>query len=302
MGMEISSRRLQEADSRMQAEREGADRPVDDRDKERFDRAMQESRERDGQGGQENGRGGSRQDALSPQALLDSLFGSRMQSMQTSAVQAAPAPGDVDALVNELVDRILVSEPGKGSPEVRITLGQGPLSGAELCLARAQDGQLFIRLACADPASFQTAVGAQDALRSALERSGENVRVEIVQSRADGGNEGDARQQSFTLAGPHVANVLSFEHPVAPLTVGTIDAFIEYFMARHIEARVDYVHDEPAVRALCKQGGVAFLLPPFEKSDLFKGIVMGGVLPRKTFSMGHAEEKRYYIECRKIKE
>ena len=145
MGMEISSRRLQEADSRMQAEREGADRPVDDRDKERFDRAMQESRERDGQGGQENGRGGSRQDALSPQALLDSLFGSRMQSMQTSAAQAAPAPGDVDALVNELVDRILVSEPGKGSPEVRITLGQGPLSGAELCLARAQDGQLFIR-------------------------------------------------------------------------------------------------------------------------------------------------------------
>lgn len=193
MGMEISSRRLQEADSRMQAEREGADRPVDDRDKERFDRAMQESRERDGQGGQEDGRGGSRQDVLSPQALLDSLFGSRMQ---TDAVQVAPAPGDVDALVNELVDRILVSEPGKGLPEVRITLGQGPLSGAELCLARAQDGQLFIRLACADPASFQTAVGAQDALRSALERSGENVRVEIVQSRADGGNEGDARQES----------------------------------------------------------------------------------------------------------
>ena len=46
---------------------------------------------------------------------------------------------------------------------------------------------------------------------------------------------------------------------------------------------------------------MAFLLQPFEKSDLFKGIVMGGVLPRKTFSMGHAEEKRYYIECRRIK-
>ena len=63
---------------------------------------------------------------------------------------------------------------------------------------------------------------------------------------------------------------------------------------------MDYVHDEPAVRALCGQGGVAFLMPPFEKSDLFKGIVMGGVLPRKTFSMGHAEEKRYYMECRNI--
>ena len=176
MGMEISSRRLQEADSRTQTGREDAERPVDGRDKERFDRAMQESRERDGQGGQEDGRGGSRQEAPSPQALLDSLFGSRMRNMQPTAVQAAPAPGEVDALVSELVDRILVSEPGKGAP--------------------AQDGQLFIRLACADPASFQTAVGAQDALRSALERSGENVRVEIVQSRTDGGNEGDARQQS----------------------------------------------------------------------------------------------------------
>ena len=111
---------------------------------------------------------------------------------------------------------------------------------------------------------------------------------------------GDSKQQAFTLAGPHVSNVLSFEDPVAPLTVGTVDEFIEYFMARHSEARVDYVHDEPAVRALTRQGGVAFLLPPFEKSDLFKGIVMGGVLPRKTFSMGHAQDKRYYIEARKI--
>ena len=126
MGMEISSRRLQEADSRMQAEREGADRPVDDRDKERFDRAMQESRERDGQGGQENGRGGSRQDALSPQALLDSLFGSRMQSMQTSAAQAAPAPGDVNALpgsphhagAGPAFGRGAVSGPGAGRPAV----------------------------------------------------------------------------------------------------------------------------------------------------------------------------------------
>ena len=113
---------------------------------------------------------------------------------------------------------------------------------------------------------------------------------------------GGSKKQPFTLAGPHMANVLSFEDPTEPLTVGTIDDFIADYMERHTEARVDYVHDEPAVRALTRQGGVAFLLPPFEKNDLFKGIVMGGVLPRKTFSMGHAEEKRYYIECRRIKE
>ena len=113
---------------------------------------------------------------------------------------------------------------------------------------------------------------------------------------------GGGKKQPFTLAGPHMANVLSFEEPTEPLTVGTIDEFIEYYIKRHSEARVDYVHDEPAVRALCKKGAVAFLMPPFAKSDLFKGVVMGGVLPRKTFSMGHAEEKRYYIECRKITE
>ena len=113
---------------------------------------------------------------------------------------------------------------------------------------------------------------------------------------------GGGKKQPFTLAGPHMANVLSFEEPTEPLTVGTIDEFIEYYIERHSEARVDYVHDEPAVRALCKKGAVAFLMPPFAKSDLFKGVVMGGVLPRKTFSMGHAEEKRYYIECRKITE
>ena len=113
---------------------------------------------------------------------------------------------------------------------------------------------------------------------------------------------GGEKKQPFTLAGPHMANLLSFEEPTAPLTVGTIDEFIEYYLERHPEGRVDYVHDEPAVRALCKKGAVAFLMPLFAKSDLFKGVVMGGVLPRKTFSMGHAEEKRYYIECRKITE
>ena len=51
-----------------------------------------------------------------------------------------------------------------------------------------------------------------------------------------------------------------------------------------------------------EKGAVGLLLPPLKKSDLFRGVVLGGVLPRKTFSMGHAEEKRYYIECRRIAE
>ncbi len=113
---------------------------------------------------------------------------------------------------------------------------------------------------------------------------------------------GAGSEQHFRLVSPRDESELSFETPTAPLTVGTVDEFIEYHLEHHPECSVDYVHDEPAVRALCKEGAVGLLMPPFEKSDLFKGVVMGGVLPRKTFSMGHAEEKRYYIECRRIVE
>ena len=106
-----------------------------------------------------------------------------------------------------------------------------------------------------------------------------------------------------TPAGPVDECPLSFENPTAPLIVGTVDEFVEYFLENHPEARVDYVHDEAAVRAFsAKEGAVGLLLPPLEKGDLFRGVVLGGVLPRKTFSMGHAEEKRYYLECRRIAE
>jgi hypothetical protein len=45
---------------------------------------------------------------------------------------------------------------------------------------------------------------------------------------------------------------------------------------------------------------VGVLLPDFAKDDLYRGVLLGGALPKKTFSMGHAEEKRYYLECRRI--
>ena len=114
---------------------------------------------------------------------------------------------------------------------------------------------------------------------------------------------GDEFHQKLLLAGPVDECPLSFENPTAPLIVGTVDEFVEYFLENHPEARVDYVHDEAAVRAFsAKEGAVGLLLPPLEKGDLFRGVVLGGVLPRKTFSMGHAEEKRYYLECRRIAE
>ena len=57
-----------------------------------------------------------------------------------------------------------------------------------------------------------------------------------------------------------------------------------------------------ALIALAKQpNAIGFLLPAMEKSQLFRGVIADGILPRKTFSMGHSREKRYYLEGRKIK-
>ncbi|MBR0040300.1 MAG: DUF1015 domain-containing protein [Oscillospiraceae bacterium] len=65
---------------------------------------------------------------------------------------------------------------------------------------------------------------------------------------------------------------------------------------------VDYIHGEDVALKLAREeGAIAFLLPRIEKEELFRTIARGGALPRKTFSVGSAEEKRYYLECRQIR-
>ena len=67
---------------------------------------------------------------------------------------------------------------------------------------------------------------------------------------------------------------------------------------------VDYIHDVEALKALAnEEGNIGFEMPEFDetaKSNFFRVISESGVLPRKTFSMGHATEKRYYLEARRI--
>lgn len=107
--------------------------------------------------------------------------------------------------------------------------------------------------------------------------------------------------QSFIITGDKKDKEVHIKNAPKALAVGTLDMLIEQLLKKHPYAKADYVHDEESVRALCKKGAVGIMLPPFDKSDIFKGVIMGGVLPKKTFSMGTAREKRYYLECRKIR-
>lgn len=89
--------------------------------------------------------------------------------------------------------------------------------------------------------------------------------------------------------------------PVFTIDVGTLQHFLDYFLQENPEVDIDYVHGRDVVEKLGrKDGNMGFLLSPMDKSDLFRTVIADGALPRKTFSMGEAEEKRYYLECRKI--
>ena len=89
--------------------------------------------------------------------------------------------------------------------------------------------------------------------------------------------------------------------PKVQLAVGTLQAFIDAYLRDHA-GEVDYIHGDEVTRELgAKKGNMGFLLPAMGKEQLFKTVMADGVLPRKTFSMGHAQDKRYYIEARKIR-
>ncbi len=95
--------------------------------------------------------------------------------------------------------------------------------------------------------------------------------------------------------------IIIVEDPELTLEVGTLQAYLDNYVNNNPEVKIDYIHgDETVVSLASKPGCIGFLLPSMKKEDLFKTVIMEGALPRKTFSMGEAEEKRYYLECRKI--
>jgi hypothetical protein len=82
------------------------------------------------------------------------------------------------------------------------------------------------------------------------------------------------------------------------LACGALQILLDEYLTEN-GGKIDYIHGDDAAARLAEHGA-CFLLPPLEKASLFKTVVRDGVLPRKAFSMGYAEEKRYYLEARKI--
>ncbi len=88
----------------------------------------------------------------------------------------------------------------------------------------------------------------------------------------------------------------------AAKTYQTIQKYIDEYIAKHPETKVDYIHDESSLIDVANknENSVAIVMPALGKNDIFEFISEDMVLPRKSFSMGHASEKRYYLEAKRI--
>lgn len=109
--------------------------------------------------------------------------------------------------------------------------------------------------------------------------------------------DGSAPPRTFLAVTAGREREITAAHPVCRLPVATLQAFLD----SRPGLTVDYIHGADTLRSLAaRPDAVGFLFDGMDKSDLFPAILADGALPRKTFSMGHANDKRYYLECRKL--
>ena len=111
----------------------------------------------------------------------------------------------------------------------------------------------------------------------------------------------NAQGQSFGFFYKGTLKKVTVTNPKEYLTVATVQKFIDSYIEKH-GGEVDYIHGEDVVRKLCEnENNFGIIFDAMDKCDLYKSVIIDGALPRKTFSMGDACDKRFYTELRKIK-
>ena len=107
--------------------------------------------------------------------------------------------------------------------------------------------------------------------------------------------------QKFELITKDMDKVLYIENPKSNIAVGSIQMFLDDYLLSH-KGNIDYIHGDDVTKDFgSKEGNVGIIFDAMAKEDLFKTVILDGALPRKTFSMGHSYDKRFYLEARKIK-
>ena len=115
-----------------------------------------------------------------------------------------------------------------------------------------------------------------------------------------GGEYIGADAQRFTCVYGNTEREISVR-PASKLAVGTLQAYLDDYLKAHKDVKIDYIHGEDSLKKLAEtRNALGFLFDGMKKEELFDAVRQDGSLPRKTFSMGEADDKRFYLECRKI--
>lgn len=111
----------------------------------------------------------------------------------------------------------------------------------------------------------------------------------------------EGKGEYFELVTKDFDKKLYISNPKSNIAVGSIQMFLDEYLKDH-EGKLDYIHGDETTRSMGKEANnVAILFEAMPKEELFRTVILDGALPRKTFSMGHSYDKRFYLEARKIK-
>ena len=101
--------------------------------------------------------------------------------------------------------------------------------------------------------------------------------------------------QEFELVTSNGVKKLYIENPKSNIAVGSIQIFLDEYLKNN-SGKIDYIHGDDVTKELTLKGNnVGFIFKPMKKEELFRTVILDGALPRKTFSMGHSYDKRYYL-------
>lgn len=106
--------------------------------------------------------------------------------------------------------------------------------------------------------------------------------------------------QNFKVITAAEEKTYYISNPKSNLAVGSIQIFLDEYL-KDKSSKIDYIHEEDAVKELVGDNNIGFVFDTISKNDLFKTVILEGSLPRKTFSMGVSNDKRFYLESREIK-
>lgn len=111
----------------------------------------------------------------------------------------------------------------------------------------------------------------------------------------------DGNGQEVELVTKDFDKKIYISNPKSNIAVGSIQMFLDDYLYKN-EGKIDYIHGDDTTREMGSDvNNIGFLFKVMGKEELFKTVILDGALPRKTFSMGHSYDKRYYLESRKIK-